>query len=97
MNIKILGTGCPSCIKLENNTKEAVKIAWNNAEIEKITNIAEIMNYNIMSVPALVIDEKIVSSGKVLSVLEILSLLKWETSSQEKNSGNCGCSCGGNC
>ena len=78
VNIKILGTGCSNCIVLESNTKTAIKLASIEANIEKITDIAEIMSYGVMSVPALVINEKIVSSGKVLSVLEILSLLKCE-------------------
>lgn len=76
MKIKILGTGCPNCKILEKNTKEAVEDLKLKADIEKETDIAKIMEYGIMSTPALVIDEKVVSYGKVLSSDEIKKLLK---------------------
>lgn len=76
MKIKILGTGCPNCKVLEKNTKEAIENLNLKAEIEKVTDIGEIMSYGIMSIPALVIDEKVVSYGKVLSSEEIKKLLK---------------------
>jgi len=76
MHIRILGTGCPNCLVLENNTRSAIKVASIEATVEKITDIGEIMSYNIISLPGLVIDEKVVSSGKVLSVLEVLNFLK---------------------
>lgn len=74
-DIKILWTGCPNCIKLENNVKDALEKAWIEAN-EKITNIEDIMSYGIMSTPWLVIDWKIVSYGKVNNVDEIISFLK---------------------
>ena len=81
--IKILGTWCTNCIKLENNVKEALKKANITANIDKVTDIAEIMKYNIMSLPWIVINNKLVSSGKVLDIDEIIKLLnnscsKWE-------------------
>ncbi|KHO52022.1 MAG: Redox-active disulfide protein 2 [archaeon GW2011_AR13] len=76
MKIKILGTGCPNCKVLEKNTKDAVEELKIKAEIEKVTDITKIMEYGIMSIPALVIDEKVVSYGKVLSSNEIKKLLK---------------------
>ncbi len=74
--IKILGTGCPNCAKLEANVKIALEKSGVKANLEKVTDIAEIMSYNIMSMPWIVIDEKVVSSGKVLEVEEIINLLK---------------------
>ena len=76
MRIKILGTGCPNCKILEKNTKEAIEELNLKAEVEKVTDIKEIMEYGIMSTPALVVDEKVVSYGKVLSSEEIKKLLK---------------------
>jgi len=75
--IKILWTGCPSCIKLENNVKQALEKSWIQANVGKVTDIPEIMSYGIMSTPALVIDEKVVSYGKVNDVDEIIKLLEW--------------------
>ena len=73
--IKILGSGCPSCIKLEKHTQIAVKELNLEASIEKITDFEQIMSYNVMSTPALVIDEKFISYGKVLSPKQIKELL----------------------
>lgn len=97
MEIKILGTGCPNCIKLENNTKEALKISWVKANIVKISDMADIMEYDIMAAPGFVIDEKIVSFWKVLSVGEIVELLKWKEINQDESPKKCCCSCGDNC
>ncbi|HBL85134.1 MAG: redox-active disulfide protein 2 [Clostridiales bacterium GWF2_38_85] len=76
MKIKILGSGCKSCISLTENTKEAVKKLGLNAEIVKVTNFADIAAYDVMSTPALVVDEKVVSFGKVLKPMEIEKLLQ---------------------
>lgn len=76
MKIKILGTGCPNCIRLEENTKKALNDLNKKAEVEKVTDISKIMEYGVMSIPALVIDEKVVSYGEVLSSEEIKKLLK---------------------
>ena len=76
MKIKILGSGCPSCIRLEENAKEALEEMKIKADVEKVTDIAKIMEYGVMSTPALVIDEKVVSYGKMLSPEEIKKLLK---------------------
>jgi len=75
MTIKILGSGCKSCITLCDNTKEAIKALGIEAEIIKITDFAEIAKYGVMSTPALVIDEKVVSFGKVLKSKEIEKIL----------------------
>ena len=71
MNIKILGTGCPKCIQLEENTKKAIQSAGIEASIEKVTAIDKIMNYGVMMTPALVVDEVVKSAGKLLSSEEI--------------------------
>ncbi len=76
MIIKILGTGCSNCKKLEANAKDAVKKLGVNAEIVKVEDIKDIMSYGIMRTPALVIDEKVKSYGKVASVDDIAAMIK---------------------
>jgi len=75
MEIKILGTGCPKCKTLEKLTREVVEKNNIDATITKVEDIVEIMKYNIMSTPALVIDEKVVVKGRVPSAEEIKQLL----------------------
>ncbi|ESU32101.1 hypothetical protein G3A_13270 [Bacillus sp. 17376] len=75
MNIKILGTGCKKCQELEKNTRIAVEELQLEAQVEKVEDIKEIMKYKVMSTPALVIDEKVVSTGKLLTVNELKSAL----------------------
>ena len=76
MNVKVLGGGCSKCETLLANTKEAIAKAGIEAEVEYITDFAVIGAYGIMSTPALIVDEKIVSMGRVLKSSEIESLLK---------------------
>ena len=75
MEIKILGTGCFNCKLLEANVKKALEESNKVATIIKVTEITDIMSYGILSTPGLVIDEKVVSYGKVCSVGEIKKLL----------------------
>lgn len=76
MNIKILGTGCANCKKLEANAKEAIKELNLEATVEKVEDIQEIMAYGVMKTPALVIDGQVKSMGKVLSKADIEKYLK---------------------
>jgi len=76
MKIEILGTGCSKCKALEEATKQAVAQSGKFAQIEKVEDIMKIMEYNVMSTPGLVIDGKVVSTGKLLSVPEIVDLIK---------------------
>ena len=75
MKIEILGTGCPKCKKLTQSVEEAVKELNVDAEILKITDINDIMSYDIMVTPGLVIDGEVKSSGKVLGKEEIKKIL----------------------
>jgi len=75
MEIKVLGTGCPNCVKLENNVKEALKLSGVDANVIKVQDIAKIMEYGVMSMPGIVINEEVVSFGKINSVDEIVELL----------------------
>lgn len=72
MNIKVLGTGCKKCKTLEANALEAVKNAGIDASVEKVEDVQTIIGYGVMSTPALVIDEKVVSKGKVLKAKDIV-------------------------
>ncbi|HEY9203965.1 thioredoxin family protein [Sulfurimonas sp.] len=76
MKIEILGTGCAKCKTLEAVAKEAVAKSGKFAQVEKVEDIAKIMEYQVMSTPALVIDGVVKSSGKVLSVDEVLAFIK---------------------
>jgi len=75
MNIKVLGTGCAKCETLEKAVKEAVNQLNINAEIEKITDIMKILNYGVINLPALIINEKVILSGKVPSVNELKEII----------------------
>jgi small redox-active disulfide protein 2 len=76
MKIKVLGPGCKNCVTLEANTKAALAELGIEAEIEKVTNFTEIAKYGIMSTPGLVIDEKVVSFGKVLKPKDIVQIIE---------------------
>jgi len=76
MKIEILGTGCSKCKALEEATKQAVAQSGIFAQIEKVEDIMKIMEYGVMSTPGLVIDGKVVSTGKLLSIAEIVELIK---------------------
>lgn len=76
MIIKILGSGCKNCVALKENTEEALKELRIEADIEKVTDFKEIVGYGVMSTPALVIDEKVVSFGKVLKPKEIAKIIE---------------------
>ena len=76
MEIKILGTGCAKCEKLEELVREAVGELGVDAEIIKITDLNEILEYDIMMTPGLVVDGEIVCSGRLPKKDEILSWLQ---------------------
>jgi small redox-active disulfide protein 2 len=95
MHIKILGPGCPNCQKLEANTKQALEELNLEANVEKISEIQDIMSYGIMSTPALIVDEKVIIAGIVPDVKQIKEALINHKESINKPTG--GCSCGGNC
>lgn len=73
--IKVLGTGCSKCTTLYDNVKNAVAQLGIDAMVEKEQDIMKIMEYNVMSVPSLVVDGSVLSTGKVLTVEEIKKLL----------------------
>jgi small redox-active disulfide protein 2 len=71
MKIQILGTGCPKCKKLAANAEEALKRTGVQAEIEKVTSLAEISKFGVVFTPALAIDGEVKSSGRIPSPDEI--------------------------
>lgn len=75
LNIKILGAGCPNCKRLEQETKKAIDNLAIDAEVEKVTDYQRIMTYDVFSTPGLVINEKVVSTGKIPSQSELISFL----------------------
>ena len=75
MKIKVLGPGCVKCHQLEQTTREVVKKLGIDAEIEDIKDIKKIMEYPILTTPGLVIDEKLVCSGRVPSKAEITTFI----------------------
>lgn len=75
MNIKVLGTGCTKCKKLEQLTKEVVAEMGIEATVEKVEDIYKIMQYGVMRTPGLVINEKVVLSGKIPKTSELKELL----------------------
>lgn len=75
MQIKVLGTGCKKCNELEQATRNAIEALGINANIEKEEDIMKIMEYGVNRTPALVVDEKVVVSGRVPSEKELEELL----------------------
>ena len=75
MKIEVLGTGCAKCIQLEAVVKEAIAQSGQFVQLEKVDDIMKIMEYQVVSTPGLVIDGKVVSTGKVLSVDEVVALM----------------------
>ena len=75
MNIKILGGGCYDNKKLYENTKKVIAATKIKAEVEYITDMQKIMEYGVMKMPALVVNEQVVAMGKVLKPAEIVKLL----------------------
>jgi small redox-active disulfide protein 2 len=78
MKIEILGTGCPKCKKLTQNVEEAVKELDLDVEIFKVTDINDIMSYDVIMTPGLVIDGVVKSSGKILGIEDIKKILLLE-------------------
>jgi small redox-active disulfide protein 2 len=75
MIIKVLGTGCANCKALEKRAMQAVTELRNDAEVLKVEDITKIIEYKVMRTPALVIDEKVVLSGRVPSVSELKDII----------------------
>jgi small redox-active disulfide protein 2 len=75
MEIKILGTGCPKCKALEQATRAAVQDLGVNANVTKVEDIVDIMNYGVMRTPAIVINEKIVLAGRVPDANELKEII----------------------
>ncbi|HUX56414.1 MAG TPA: thioredoxin family protein [Bacteroidales bacterium] len=75
MEIKILGTGCPKCKTLEKITLDVVAEMGISADIKKEEDIVNIMNYGIMHTPALVINEKVIFSGRIPTIAELKEII----------------------
>ena len=74
--IKVLGSGCKSCHELYENAKQAVKDMGLSVEVEYIIDMQKVMEYGVMSMPAIVVNEKVVAMGKVLKANEVVALLR---------------------
>lgn len=76
MKVQILGTGCPKCKQLTANAEAAVAELGLDAQVEKLTDIKQIMGFGVMMTPALAVDGEVKSSGRVLSTDDIKKLLE---------------------
>lgn len=76
MNVKVLGSGCANCQRLAANVQLALAHAGMSAEVEKVEDIAAIMGYGVTATPALVVDERVLVSGRVPSPSQIEALLR---------------------
>ena len=74
--IKVLGAGCKSCHEQYENAKRAIKDMGLSIEVEYITDMQKVMEYGVMSMPALVVNEKVVAMGKILKENEVMTLLQ---------------------
>ncbi len=94
MTIKVLGPGCSNCKKLYEATKVAIKDIDCDIDLEYVTDIEKMVSYGIMSSPALMIDEKVVSQGRLLNKNDIVKLIK---SNEVIKPTEGTCDCGGKC
>jgi small redox-active disulfide protein 2 len=76
MKIEVLGSGCPKCMSLEQNVKKAIAELAVHAEVEKVTDIQQIIQKGVLSTPALVIDGRVVLQGKNPSIEQLKDLIK---------------------
>ena len=79
MKIQILGSGCPKCNALERNAREAAEQAGVAADVEKITDLDDIMEMGVMVTPALAVDGDVKKAGKVMTVEEITAIITAES------------------
>ena len=75
MNIKVLGPGCARCQQLEKTVKEVVKELAIDATVEEVKDMTKIISYNVLMTPGLIINEQVVSSGKLPSKTEVTQLV----------------------
>ena len=73
LTIKVLGSGCPNCQKVEAAAKSAVTSMGVEAEVIKVTDYGQIMTYNVLATPGLVINEKLVAAGRIPSEAEVMT------------------------
>jgi small redox-active disulfide protein 2 len=76
MEIKVLGTGCPNCKKTKAVVAEALQELHLDAQVLEVQDIPSIMAYGVMSTPAIVIDEKVVSAGKVPAKSQVIAMIR---------------------
>jgi len=98
MEIKVLGTGCSKCKALFETVKEVVAEMNIDAKVEKVEDMMEIMNYDVMMLPAMVLDGKVVAKG-VIKYTEVKQILEGACDSREEDNNGCIGNCGacGNC
>jgi small redox-active disulfide protein 2 len=75
LTIKVLGSGCANCHKVEELTKQAVAQLGVQAQVELVTDVQTMMRYGVMSTPAIVINDKLVSSGRVPALSQITTMI----------------------
>ncbi len=96
VKIQVLGTGCAKCAELAKNAEAAAKSLGVDYELEKVTDVQRIMQFGVMTTPGLVVDGKVVASGKALSAEEVAALLKASGAPAAAAPSCCssGCCCG---
>ena len=98
IKIEVLGSGCPTCKKLYELTKQAVEELRLSIEVEYITDIQKIINMGVMQSPVLAINGKPVMTGPSFDIEKIKNLInQGDGANQEKSEKKPGCACGGNC
>ncbi len=83
MKVKVLGTGCPNCKRLEKATRDALEEMGVEATLTKVTDMVDILSYNIPATPGLVIDGKVVSYGRIPPKDELTSMIATALSAEE--------------